>query len=349
MSDRLDMPLDAIVKSSREKRPGSSSKAPKAKQGSAQGAKGGKGERRPSGGRPQRRDQADRRGGDRVPYRGGSRVSTAPRPVLPRSNSFALQERFDRPYRGDIDVSYGMPAMKISASFGGSAPAVEVGPAGSRVEISLKGTTIALTNLAPEADDDAIREILSMFGKVKKVEVERDEAGNSVGCAEAVFTSFEDAKKAVAGLDGRIADGRKLRVQITSAPPTSKAPEAGSHNPVASAMAALGEADAMGGYSRARGREPRAKSDYSSQRERPRGGRDADRNPPRPAEHKSKPKASKGDDLEAMLDSYMSGGKGDSDKPASKKKDKSSKDIGDVDGDFEAYIAQRGAPRGGDE
>jgi RNA recognition motif-containing protein len=241
-----------------------------------------------------------------------------------------------------VRVGYAPPNVRISASFGGEPAAVVAAPADG-FELSLKGTVISLTNLAPEADDDAIKEILSTFGRVKKVEVERVEAGNSVGCAEAVFANYADAQKAVASLDGRIADGRKLRVQITSAPPAPKALPVATHNPVASAVAALGEADVRS-YSRPRGREdrPRQYEDKVS-RERPRGGRDADRPKrasPAPQQKRAKPapQQKSAADLESMLDSYMSG-KGGEAKPSGKPKPQPK--AVDVDDEFEAYLAQR--------
>jgi len=78
-------------------------------------------------------------------------------------------------------------------------------------------TKITLINLDPGALEDGLRSILSQMGELESVSIERNADGSSVGCGEAVFKTYEGAATAVAQLDGRNVDGRKLIVKIDPA------------------------------------------------------------------------------------------------------------------------------------
>jgi cold-inducible RNA-binding protein len=80
------------------------------------------------------------------------------------------------------------------------------------------GKEIYVGNLAFSTDEDALREAFTQFGAVEKVSVITDrETGRSKGFAFVTMVEDEQAKTAIAGLDGKEIEGRTIKVNLARA------------------------------------------------------------------------------------------------------------------------------------
>ncbi|KAJ1917319.1 hypothetical protein H4219_003279 [Mycoemilia scoparia] len=91
-------------------------------------------------------------------------------------------------------------------------------------EISIKGesgpVTILVANLDRGASADDVRTCFKKYGEIRKCTLLFDGNGRSTGKAEIVYSRKPDAEKAVKALNGVIADGATLSVQILNIPPS---------------------------------------------------------------------------------------------------------------------------------
>ncbi|KAJ1959132.1 hypothetical protein GGI12_004495 [Dipsacomyces acuminosporus] len=91
------------------------------------------------------------------------------------------------------------------------------------LNISIKGeagpATIFITNLDTEASAEDVKTCFKQFGIVKNCTLLYDRSGRASGHAEVVYSSKVAALEAVAKLNGALADGRRLTVQLK---PSSK-------------------------------------------------------------------------------------------------------------------------------
>jgi cold-inducible RNA-binding protein len=68
-------------------------------------------------------------------------------------------------------------------------------------------------NLSFSTNDEGLKEVFSQFGTVESVNIVNDrDTGRSRGFGFVKMSSDEEAKAAIAGLDGKEVDGRMLRV-----------------------------------------------------------------------------------------------------------------------------------------
>ena len=76
------------------------------------------------------------------------------------------------------------------------------------------GTQLYVGNLAPEADDKALKMLFSMFGTVEKAYVILDkETQKSKGYGFVVMSNEAEAKKAIKALDGKKVGDYTVKVQ----------------------------------------------------------------------------------------------------------------------------------------
>lgn len=116
-----------------------------------------------------------------------------------------------------VRVTHTLPGAAVTVAAPAPAAPVVRGGASLPPLRTSTATKITLVNLDPEVDDGALESILSTFGEVKSVQVERNPDGTSVGCGEAVYKTYDSAVSAVSALDGRIVDNRRLVVALDPA------------------------------------------------------------------------------------------------------------------------------------
>ncbi|KAA0156492.1 hypothetical protein FNF29_00753 [Cafeteria roenbergensis] len=233
MADMMDKSLDAIVASRRTatKRDSAPERKPRRDSSSRDG-----GAPRGGGGRG--------RGGPR-PRGGGRDEARRPRPRVqvnagPRARDLDTQAwdhaGYDAMMMADrVRVTHTLPGAAVTVA--APAPAAPVARGGASLPPlrTSTATKITLVNLDPEVDDGALESILSTFGEVKSVQVERNPDGTSVGCGEAVYKTYDAAVSAVSALDGRIVDNRRLVVALD---PAAQAAAAAAAAPAPAAAAA---------------------------------------------------------------------------------------------------------------
>jgi len=71
---------------------------------------------------------------------------------------------------------------------------------------------IVLTNLPTFLQEDHVKHLCIKYGKVIKINVQRDNNANSLGCAEVVFESSKARKAALEGLNGCVVCNKTLSV-----------------------------------------------------------------------------------------------------------------------------------------
>jgi len=75
------------------------------------------------------------------------------------------------------------------------------------------GNRLYVGNLSFRADADSVREAFSQFGEITDVHVVSDrETGQSRGFGFVTMGSADEAAKAIAGMNGKMLDGRALKV-----------------------------------------------------------------------------------------------------------------------------------------
>lgn len=67
-------------------------------------------------------------------------------------------------------------------------------------------------NLPKSVTEQQLRDLLAPFGTAATFEIAKDSTGASKGFAFAEFGSDEDARKTIAGLNGKDVSGQALRV-----------------------------------------------------------------------------------------------------------------------------------------
>lgn len=78
----------------------------------------------------------------------------------------------------------------------------------------IQGDTIHISNLAPDVNDDDVREIFERIGTVRSCTVNFNSAGKSTGTATVTFGRASDAEKAVAEYDEAEVDGRTMKLKL---------------------------------------------------------------------------------------------------------------------------------------
>lgn len=74
-------------------------------------------------------------------------------------------------------------------------------------------TEVYVGNISFNTGEERLREVFSEFGTIESVKVITDrDTGRSRGFAFVTMSSDEEAKAAIAALDGKEVDGRPLRV-----------------------------------------------------------------------------------------------------------------------------------------
>ncbi|XP_014647843.1 PREDICTED: polyadenylate-binding protein 4-like [Ceratotherium simum simum] len=73
-------------------------------------------------------------------------------------------------------------------------------------------TDVYIKNFGDDVDDECLKEVFGEFGSVLSVRVMTDESGKSKGFGFVSFENFEDARKAVKGMNGRVLNGNRVYV-----------------------------------------------------------------------------------------------------------------------------------------
>lgn len=71
---------------------------------------------------------------------------------------------------------------------------------------------VYIKNFGDDVDDKCLKEIFGEFGSVLNVRVMTDESGKSKGFGFVSFENFEDAQKAIEGVNGKVLNGNQLYV-----------------------------------------------------------------------------------------------------------------------------------------
>jgi RNA recognition motif-containing protein len=86
-------------------------------------------------------------------------------------------------------------------------------------------STVYISNLSYNRDRNGLKSMLSAFGAIKNIKIIVEPTTNqSRGMAFIEMTSVSDAKKAIEGLDGKIFDGRTIKVRFATTLKNSPAP-----------------------------------------------------------------------------------------------------------------------------
>jgi len=72
--------------------------------------------------------------------------------------------------------------------------------------------SIVLTNLPTFLQEDHVKHLCAKYGKVVKINIQRDNNSNSLGCAEVVFDHSNAKKAALEGLNGCVVWNKKISV-----------------------------------------------------------------------------------------------------------------------------------------
>lgn len=181
MVDKIDMSLDDIIKSSKNKR------------GTARRGRG------------VARQGGQRRGGGS--FRGTNRSGTGGSVMRGRNRGGITRSTFTR---GDVnsawkhDLFEGYGGNRKTATARGL-PQAGVGP-----------TKLMVSNLDFGVSDSDIQELFAEFGPLKNAAVHYDRSGRSLGTADVIFERRADAIKAMKQYNGVPLDGRAMNIQLTT-------------------------------------------------------------------------------------------------------------------------------------
>lgn len=186
MTDKLDMSLDDIIKSTKGSR------------GRGRGRGAGRSPRGSSRGGGRFQNRGGRGAGNAGVFRGGVNKR--------RGGSFNAQRSRDVP--DDVwqhDMYDG----------GSSAP---MRRAGGNVGMGGGGTgKLLVSNLDFGVNDSDIQELFSEFGSLSKAAVHFDRSGRSLGTAEVIYQRRTDAVKAMKQYNNVPLDGRPMNIQLVGA------------------------------------------------------------------------------------------------------------------------------------
>uniref|UniRef100_A0A452VHJ9 Polyadenylate-binding protein n=1 Tax=Ursus maritimus TaxID=29073 RepID=A0A452VHJ9_URSMA len=73
-------------------------------------------------------------------------------------------------------------------------------------------TNVYIKNFGDDVDNECLKEVFGEFGSVLSVRVMTDESGKSKGFGFVNFENFEDAKKAIEGMNGKVLNGNQVYV-----------------------------------------------------------------------------------------------------------------------------------------
>lgn len=110
--------------------------------------------------------------------------------------------------RGGVKRLNSRSPMKGRPSFGSGAKPAPT-PSGP--------TRLVVSNLDFGVNDQDIQELFSRCGRIRKAAVHYDSNGRSQGTAEILFGGFSEANAAVKEYNGRLLDGRAMKVEIVGA------------------------------------------------------------------------------------------------------------------------------------
>uniref|UniRef100_A0A7N5JRI8 Polyadenylate-binding protein n=1 Tax=Ailuropoda melanoleuca TaxID=9646 RepID=A0A7N5JRI8_AILME len=75
-------------------------------------------------------------------------------------------------------------------------------------------TNVYVKNFGDDVDDECLKEVFGEFGSVLSVRVTIDESGKSKGFGFVNFENFEDAKKAIEGMNGKVLNGNQRQSEL---------------------------------------------------------------------------------------------------------------------------------------
>ncbi|MCO4755705.1 MAG: RNA-binding protein [Bacteriovoracaceae bacterium] len=85
------------------------------------------------------------------------------------------------------------------------------------LEKDYDGATVYIGNLNYKKDEIGVRDLFKKFGKVKRVKLMRDEKTQlKKGFGFVQMPNAEDAEKAIKSLNGKVLDGRTLKVSVAN-------------------------------------------------------------------------------------------------------------------------------------
>ena len=73
-------------------------------------------------------------------------------------------------------------------------------------------TNVYIKNFGDDVDDECLKEAFGEFGSVLSVRVMTDESGKSKAFGFVNFENFEDAKKVIEGMNGKVLNGNQVYV-----------------------------------------------------------------------------------------------------------------------------------------
>lgn len=80
----------------------------------------------------------------------------------------------------------------------------------------MQSVTIYIGNLKYSRDEVGIQKLFERYGKVQKIEIIKDENERSKGFAFVQVPNMATANRAIEGMNGKIIDGRTLKVSIAN-------------------------------------------------------------------------------------------------------------------------------------
>lgn len=129
--------------------------------------------------------------------------------------------------KGDIaDKDKFIAACDVVAGKGKKKEGKEKAKAKAKPKIEL-GTKICIRNLAEDTTPEKLTTMFESFGKIEKVDLKTKEGGKCKGFGFIAFSSAEEASKAMADMNDKEADGKKLAVTLAFESQEGKGTEKG--------------------------------------------------------------------------------------------------------------------------
>ena len=88
-------------------------------------------------------------------------------------------------------------------------------PPAGEVNSPIQGYRVLVSNLHPNVTEDDILELFSAIGPIKRAKLNK-------GTADVVFVKLEDARNAISSYNGKLLDGRELKIELLTKLPISE-------------------------------------------------------------------------------------------------------------------------------